>query len=65
MQSLILKVISSMNRLLVRSEAQNLTEYSLAFSVIALGTVAGMSAVASGVNTTFSAVANAITAEIH
>ncbi len=56
MHSLFLKLFSSVNRLFAQCEAQNLTEYALAIGVIGLASVAGMSAVASGVNQTFVAV---------
>jgi hypothetical protein len=60
MQSLSMKQDSSVKRLFARSEAQNLTEYALAVAVIGLASVAGMRAVAIGVNHTLVAVTNAI-----
>ena len=60
MQSLFMKLYSSVKRLLARSEAQKLTEYALAVAVIGLASVAGMRAVAIGVNHTLIAVTNAI-----
>ena len=47
-----------------RQQGQGLTEYALAFTVIALGTVAGESAVAQQVNHTFVAIATTISTSI-
>ncbi len=58
MQSLIFKVCVLAKTLLARDEAQNLAEYALCFTVIALGSVAGMSAIATSVGHTFVAVTN-------
>jgi Flp pilus assembly pilin Flp len=58
MQSLILKMYVFARTLLAHEEAQNLTEYALCFTVIALGSVAGMSAIATSVGHTFVAVTN-------
>jgi Flp pilus assembly pilin Flp len=44
--------------MLAREDGQDLPEYALCFTSIALGTVAGMSSIASGVNTVFYSVAN-------
>ena len=60
MQSLIFKVCVLAKTLLAHDEAQNLTEYALCFTVIALGTVAGMSAIATSVGHTFVAVTNTL-----
>ena len=46
---------------LAYTEAQNITEYALARGVIALGAVAGMNAIADGVNQTLAAVTNVLT----
>ena len=43
-----------------RKNGQGLTEYALAFTIIALGTVAGESAVAEQVNHTFISIASTI-----
>lgn len=43
------------------NDGQNLTEYAMAFSMIALGCVSGLSAVAHGVNQTLIAMATTIT----
>jgi Flp pilus assembly pilin Flp len=46
--------------LIAREEGQDLVEYAMLFSVIALGAVAGMSGLASAVNTTLQTIANTI-----
>ena len=52
-------------RSVFKSEAgQGLTEYAMTFGLIALGTVAGQSAVAHSVNHTFIAIASTITTSI-
>ena len=61
MNGLFLKIYVAAQSKLVGDEAQSITEYAMAFSLIALGTVAGMSAVAHSVNHTFIALATSIT----
>ena len=51
--------------LLLRDEAQNMTEYALAVSVIAFGTVAGMDALATGLNHTFTTIATTLSTHLH
>lgn len=50
---------------LFRDEAQNLTEYALTVTMLALGTVAGMNALASGVNQTFTTIATTLSTHFH
>ena len=64
MNSLLIKLYSAAQSLLSRDEGQGLTEYALAFTVIALGTVAGESVVAQQVNHTFISIASTITTGI-
>jgi Flp pilus assembly pilin Flp len=64
MKDLLHDLYSAAQSFLKRSEGQGLTEYALAFSVIALGTVAGQSAVAQQVNHTFISIASTITTSI-
>jgi Flp pilus assembly pilin Flp len=64
MNNLFLKVYLAAQSWLSREEGQGLTEYALAFTVIALGTVAGQSAVAEQVNHTFISIASTITTGI-
>lgn len=61
MNDFLLKLHVAVKSNLARVDAQSLTEYSMAFSLIALGCVAGLSAVAHGVNQTFIAMATTIT----
>jgi Flp pilus assembly pilin Flp len=61
MKDLFLKLYLSARSVLDRMEGQNLAEYAMTFSLIALGCVAGMSAVAHSVNQTFIAMATTIT----
>ena len=64
MNSFFLKLYSAAQSFLNCKEGQGLTEYALAFTVIALGTVAGESAVAQQVNHTFISIASTITTSI-
>jgi Flp pilus assembly pilin Flp len=48
-----------------REQGQNLTEYALCFTMVALATVAGMDAIAHSVNTTFLAVTTTLSGAIH
>jgi len=49
---------------LLDETGQDLVEYSLTFAVVALGSVAGMSAVAQDLNQAFLAVGNLLTSSI-
>jgi Flp pilus assembly pilin Flp len=49
---------------LLDEKGQDLVEYTLTFTMIALGSVAGMSAVAQGVNQTFLALGNVLTTAV-
>lgn len=64
MNDLFLKLYLAAQSLLQREDGQGLTEYALAFTVIALGTVAGQSAIAQQVNHTFIAITTTITAAV-
>jgi len=64
MNSLLNKIYLAVQTLLDRNDGQGLTEYALAFTVIALGTIAGESAVAQQVNHTFISIATTITTGI-
>ena len=61
MNNLFLKLYLTSQSILGRNDGQNLTEYAMAFSLIALGCVAGASAVAHSVNQTLIAMATTIT----
>jgi Flp pilus assembly pilin Flp len=64
MNRLLLKMYGAAQSILARPDAQSITEYAMAFSLIALGCVAGQSAVARSVNHTFIAMATTITTSI-
>jgi len=64
MQELFLRLRIVLHAVFVSESGQDLPEYVLTFTVIALGTVAGMNSVASGVTQTFSAVANVLTTAV-
>lgn len=64
MSTLFQKLYLAARSFVERQNGQGLTEYTLAFSVIALGTIAGQSAVAEKVNHTFIAISSAITTNV-
>jgi Flp pilus assembly pilin Flp len=64
MNNLLLKLYLAVQDLRDRKNGQGVTEYAMAVSVIALGTVAGESAVAQKINSTFITVASTITTGI-
>ena len=64
MNTLLQKLYLAARSFIERHDGQGLTEYALAFSVIALGTVAGQSAIAEKVNHPFIAVSSAITTNV-
>ena len=51
--------------LVLRDDAQNLTEYALTVTMLALATVAGMDALASGINQTFTTIATTLSTHLH
>ena len=65
MYRLILGLYKNAGRLLKPDEAQNLTEYALCFTMIALGTVAGMSAIATSVGHTFAAITTTLSSALY
>jgi Flp pilus assembly pilin Flp len=64
MNTFIHKLYLAAHSFIDRDNGQGLTEYALAFTVIALGTVAGEQAVAQQVNHAFFSVASTITTNI-
>jgi len=64
MQELFLRLRMISVAILVPESGQDLPEYALTFVTIALGTVAGMNSIASGVNQVFSAVADTLTTSV-
>lgn len=65
MYRLILGLYKNASKFLKHEEAQNLTEYALCFTMIALGTVAGMSAIATSVGHTFTAVTTTLSSALY
>lgn len=57
MSNSIIGIWVKMQNLVAGEKGQDLVEYSMAFSVIALGTVAGMASVAAAVTTVFATIA--------
>lgn len=64
MNNLLLKLYLAADALKNRNDGQGVTEYAMTFAVIALGTVAGESAVAQKINHTFIALATTVTTGI-
>jgi Flp pilus assembly pilin Flp len=64
MNNLLVKLYVAAQYLQERENGQGITEYAMAFAVIALGTVAGESAVAQQINHTFIALATTLTTGI-
>ena len=64
MKSQVLKFWKYVKENWTRENGQDLTEYALCFSMIALGSVAGMNALASGLDYTFTTVATTLTTSI-
>ena len=58
---------SILNRLyvLLLPDGQNATEYALTIAMVALGTVAGMESLASGINHTFTTVTVTLANHLH
>jgi len=56
--------VSFLRDLLLRDGGQDLVEYSLVFSMIALGSVTGMTSLASGLNDVFSTVSSTLTTNV-
>lgn len=53
MNDLMLKMYITCKSLMEREEGQDLVEYALVVALIAFGAIAGMQALASGINTAF------------
>jgi len=56
--------LMALRNLLLLEDGQDLVEYSLVFAMIALGSVTGMGALASGLNEVFSTVSSTLTANV-
>jgi pilus assembly protein Flp/PilA len=53
MNSLYIKMMIKLQEMMKREEGQDLVEYALVVALIAFGAVAGMSALAGGINSAF------------
>jgi Flp pilus assembly pilin Flp len=60
MQNLLLKLYVFTQTMRSAVEAQNLTEYALTVALIALASVAGMSSLATGIDTAFGDVSSSL-----
>lgn len=60
MSNLVLKICAAVRTLVEHDEAQDLVEYAMTVALIALGTVAGMQSLASGVTLAFNDVSASI-----
>ena len=64
MNDLMLKMYITYKNVIAREEGQDLVEYALVVALIAFGAVAGMSALAGGINTAFKDVSTTLIADI-
>ncbi len=64
MNDLMLKMFITAKNVMAREEGQDLVEYALVVALIAFGAVAGMNALAGGINTAFQNVSTKLLAAI-
>jgi Flp pilus assembly pilin Flp len=64
MNEMMFKIYATVHSLMHREEGQDLVEYSLTFTMIALGCVSSMGYLASGIGNVFSAVGQTLTTSI-
>jgi pilus assembly protein Flp/PilA len=60
MNTMLLKMYVKFQDLMSRDEGQDLVEYALVVALIALGAVAGMSALAKGINNAFTTISTTL-----
>jgi pilus assembly protein Flp/PilA len=60
MNTLFLKMFVKVQNLMAREEGQDLVEYALLITLVALAAVAGINKVASAINTVFSNISNTL-----
>jgi pilus assembly protein Flp/PilA len=60
MNTLFLKMFVKVQNLMAREEGQDLVEYALLITLVALAAVAGIQKVASAINTVFSNISNTL-----
>ncbi|HEX7729682.1 MAG TPA: Flp family type IVb pilin [Terracidiphilus sp.] len=64
MNSLYIKMMVKLQEMMKREEGQDLVEYALVVALIAFGAVAGMSALAGGINSAFSNISNTLSSYV-
>jgi len=64
MNSLITNLYFQARTILLREEGQDLVEYALVVALIAFGAIAGMGALATGLNNAFSQIALTLTTNV-
>lgn len=64
MNVLMIKLCITFKNLMAQEEGQDLVEYALVVALIAFGAVAGMSALAGGIDTAFQDVSSTLVADI-
>ena len=64
MNNLMLKMYFNLKNLVEREEGQDLVEYALVVALIALGATAGMSALASEINSAFDLISTTLASAI-
>jgi pilus assembly protein Flp/PilA len=64
MNDMLLKLYVKFQGLMGREDGQDLVEYSLVVALIALGAVAGMSALASGINNAFNTISTTLASSL-
>jgi pilus assembly protein Flp/PilA len=64
MNDLMIKLYVTLKSVMAREEGQDLVEYALVVALIALGAIAGMTALAGGINQAFSTVATKLTSDV-
>ena len=61
MQTTLLRLYSRLQNLMLREEGQDLIEYALVVALIAFAATAGMSTLATDINTAFTQIGNTLT----
>jgi len=64
MNTLLLKMYVKFQDLASREEGQDLVEYALVVALIAFGAVAGMKALATGINTAFNSISSTLSTSV-
>jgi pilus assembly protein Flp/PilA len=64
MNDLMIKMYVTLKSLMAREEGQDLVEYALVVALIAFGAIAGMTALAGGINNAFSQISKTLIADV-